>query len=78
LTGSYQPELRNMSYKKERIGYKTRREIEIERVINYLRLKNLNPLEALEFICSLPDLFDVSAPVQEGDKFIYTVTVKKS
>jgi len=34
------------------------------------------PRKVFEFICEFPDLFEISKPVQEDGKFVYTVRVK--
>ena len=54
--------------------FKNSREIAIERVITMLG--QWDPRDALEFICSFPELFEISKPVQEGGKFTYTIRIR--
>lgn len=35
------------------------------------------PVEVFELCCECPDWFIISKPVQEGDKFVYTITIRQ-
>jgi len=57
------------------VSYKDYRQITIDRVIKMMMEQD--PRDALEFICSFPDLFEISKPVQKDGKFVYTVTIRE-